>query len=123
MKFMSSIGVFVFALHGAAVQADELYGESSAVALGRLFLTAEQRRSLNQRRLLAPDEDAGSEDEAARLKPSAKETTAFGLISSGDRAPLIWQDGGFRATAREPVVKETGEATDDTESPDNESPE
>lgn len=123
MKRMLSIGVLAFALLGAAVQADELYGDSNAVSLGRLFLSAEQRRSLDQRRRLAPSAGEGAENESAGSKPAPKKPTSFGLISSGDRAPLIWQDGGFRPAARQPAATETGESTDDTESPDNERPE
>ena len=91
MRLKLSIGGLVLALCGAAAQADELYGNRSAVSLGRLFLTAEQRRSLDQQRLLVPQgREVSEEESSAPALPPKKKTTSFGLISSGDRAPLIW---------------------------------
>ena len=123
MKRTLIIGLLAFMLHGAAANGDQLYGERSAVSLGRLFLTAEQRQSLDARRGQADRSAEGSDSESATPKPARKKTTSYGLISSGDGAPLIWKDGGFRPAARERVPTEARESTADTASQDHESAE
>ena len=124
MRLLLYVGGLVLALCGAAAQAEELYGDRSDVTLGRLFLTAEQRRLLDRQRLLAPQEREVSDEESPAPTPSSrKKTTSFGLISSGDRAPLIWRDGGFRSASQESAAAEPREPSDDAESLDDESAE
>ncbi|MEM7503778.1 MAG: hypothetical protein AAF417_17130 [Pseudomonadota bacterium] len=124
MRLKLGIGGLVLALYGGAAQGDELYGDRSAVTLGRLFLTAEQRRSLDQQRRLVPQKREASDEESPTPTPSStKKTASFGLISSGDRAPLIWRDGGFRVASQKSTATETREPTDEKESLGDESAE
>lgn len=122
MRHSVAVLLIVLSLSVGSVRADDLYGERDFHALGRLFLTAEQRENLDgRRRAVGPQQDENSEAEPAEPAPVSKKSAAFGLISADGRAPLVWRNGSFRPMSDRSSVTESQDTKAEAEHPDDES--
>lgn len=123
MRAVAALLLLGLLWNGNSLRADDLYGERSELTLGRLFLTEEERQTLDGRRALGPERDDAAEEQPSERAPTPKKSAAFGLIASGGRTPLIWRNGSFRQASDPSAAAQPTKSPVEKVSPDDESKE
>ena len=86
----------------AAAGDSPVYESFRGVTIGRVFLTQEQRNSLDKRRLQIPSRIAGPSSAAAE-GPARKTASPAGYIIGPGGRSKTWRDGDFVETTTKPV--------------------